>query len=375
MDTISFLIVLDSAGFTVLRILLSVLWQSTIVLAAAGALAWFLRRRGDRVRHIIWTGAVCIIPLLPLLTWGAARLGSPRAEIQVIQPYTAPLNELEQQVSDDFHFLPSAPSSSAVSPIPISPLDYPWALGLAGYLLAVSAMLFWMTVGRLRIRRWILDGEAVIDPRVLNTFHEAGELLGIRREYPVIEHQTIPAPVTCRVFHPVIILPSGFSTELIAIELHAVALHELMHVKRRDTFVFTVVSFIRAVFFFQPLVWVACRRISYLAELACDSAVLDSQKDPAAYAALLTRIAFHLPDRALSTELAAGILFSKSSFFQRIREILSDRRDQVKKLSKLALAGLLLAGTLSLALAVALPLGEVTTKVVKESSEVKNETT
>ena len=91
MNAASLLTSLDSAGFTVLRIFLSVLWQSTIVLIAAGVLTWFLRWRGDSVRHILWTGAVCIIPLLPLLTWGAARLGSPRAEIQVIRPYKTPV--------------------------------------------------------------------------------------------------------------------------------------------------------------------------------------------------------------------------------------------------------------------------------------------
>ena len=91
MNAVSLFASLDSTGYAVLRILLSVLWQSTIVLVAAWALAWFLRRRGDSIRHILWTGAVCLIPLLPLLTWGAARLGSPRAEIQVFQPYTAHL--------------------------------------------------------------------------------------------------------------------------------------------------------------------------------------------------------------------------------------------------------------------------------------------
>jgi beta-lactamase regulating signal transducer with metallopeptidase domain len=382
MNAASLFSYLDSAGYDVLRILLSVLWQSTIVLAAAWALARFLRRRGVGIRHLLWTAAVCILPLLPLLTWGAARLGTPRAEIQIFLPYAAPeaLMDSNLMLSDNRGKQVDAgdvgdagdKNGSKKSVIkentrPLSIFHYSWALGLAGYLLTVFALLSWMTVGRLRIRRWILDGEAIIDPRVLETFREAGLRLGLTCEYPVIEHKTIPAPVACRIFHPVIILPSGFATELSDAELRAVAFHELTHIRRRDTLVFALVSLIRAVFFFQPLVWFAGRRISYLAELACDNAVLDSQADPAAYAEFLTRIAARLPDSALSTELAAGILFSNSSFFRRIKEILSYRREQIKRFSKVKIAGLICAFVLSLVAAAAMPIGKIQEKPVKES--------
>jgi beta-lactamase regulating signal transducer with metallopeptidase domain/protocatechuate 3,4-dioxygenase beta subunit len=381
MNVINILLTLDSFGFSILRILLSVLWQSTIILAAAGALAWFLKKRGARVCHIIWTVAVCLIPILPLLNWGAASLGSPRAEIQVFQPYTAPvthqlknftsnmpLSVPEQSAQDKIRSQTDVHSPNSLLSIP----DCPWALGLAGYLFLVFSLLFWIAVGRLRIRRWILNGEAVIDPCVLDTFREAGLRLGLKLEYPVIEHEAVPAPVACRIFHPVIIMPSGFAADLNEAELRAVAFHELTHIRRRDTLVFAMISLIRAVFFFQPLVWFACRRISYLAELTCDNAVLDSQGDPAAYAEFLTRIASRLPDRALSTELAAGILFSNGSFFLRIKEILSDRHDQVKKLSRLAFAGLLCAGMLSLVIAASMPIGEKSSRAQAWETYLQN---
>ena len=135
------------------------------------------------------------------------------------------------------------------------------------------------------------------------------------------------------------------------------ALHELAHIKRRDTLAFNGVVFLRALFFFQPLVWYAARQVSWLAEVACDSAALDHEGNPASYANLLTRIAFRLPDRALSTEMAAGILISNSAFFRRVREILSDRRERVRTLSRRALTGIAGAGVISLLIAAAFPLG------------------
>ena len=129
----------------------------------------------------------------------------------------------------------------------------------------------------------------------------------------------------------------------------------------------------RAVFFFQPLVWYAARQVSHLAECVCDRAVLDAEEDPTVYAELLTRIAFRLPDRALSTEMAAGILFTNSSFFRRVRDILSDRKSRLSRLSRRALAGVAVAAFFSLVVAAALPLNEKNGEMITLSGSVFRE--
>ena len=356
---------LDGTGYLVIRAILSILWQSTILLAAAGALAWVIRKRGDSVRHTIWTAAVLALPLLPLLSLGAARLGSHHTEIAVMPVYQAqpdfPVQTLRMDQPASVRVSPpvdTAGRASATHEPPFRPFDYPWALGLSAYLLVVSGLLCWVLAGRLRIRRWLKEGEAVINSRVLDTFRQAGERLGLPGEIPVLEHPGVPAPLTCGILYPVIILPIDFAGGLSGTELRAVALHELAHVRRHDTVVFTLVSLLRAVFFFQPLLWIAARRISCLAELDCDRVALETGEDPAAYAELLTRIAFRLSDRALSTEMAAGILLSNSAFFHRVRVILSDRSERVRKLSRRALAGIAVVGVLCLLVATAFPLGE-----------------
>jgi len=134
-------------------------------------------------------------------------------------------------------------------------------------------------------------------------------------------------------------------------------MHELSHVKRNDAFITMLVSLIRAVFFFHPLIWIAVRQISYLAELACDNAVLEVNGKPETYAGLITRIAEDLPHR-LPAEYAVGIMYSKSVFFRRITAILSGRSHRIRRLSKIALAGTVAAAILSVVIALALPLGE-----------------
>ena len=356
---------LDGTGYLFIRVILSILWQSTILLAATGALAWMLRKRVDTVRHALWTAAVLSLPLLPLLSLGGAKLGSPRTDIAVMPVYQALANTPAQTVRlDQSPSIPSTLSTDAVQPEPIpqkpsfNPFDYPWAMGFSGYLFALSGLLLWMFAGKLRIRRWLKEGEAVIDSRVLDIFRKAGEALGLRDEIPVMEHPDVPAPLVYGIFRPVIMLPNRFAGELSDMELRSVAFHELTHVRRRDTLVFTLISIIRTAFFFQPLLWLAARRISFLTELACDRSALDAGNDPSSYARLLARIAFRLPNSALSTEMAAGILLSNSAFFLRVREILSDRGDRVRKLSRWALAGIVIIGMTFLMIVTAFPLTE-----------------
>ena len=164
--------------------------------------------------------------------------------------------------------------------------------------------------------------------------------------------------MTIGVNHPVIILPKGFTVDLTAGDLDAVALHEMAHVKRFDVLTLTLVSLVRAVLFFHPLVWIAARKVAVLAEQACDDAVLDVHGEPVTYAKMLTRIAERLPNRSIQTELAAGFLISKSAFLRRVEAILSDRRDRIRKLSRLAFVGIVGAGVLSVLVTLAFPLGE-----------------
>ena len=118
--------------------------------------------------------------------------------------------------------------------------------------------------------------------------------------------------MTCRALRPVILLPAGFYENTTFNELRAVAIHELSHIKRNDVIILSVLSLIKAVFFFHPLIWIAVRQANYYAELACDSEVVFYTNEPISYAEFLTRIADTLPNKVLSTELAVGIIFSKS---------------------------------------------------------------
>ncbi len=359
---------LDRLGFQAVTVLLSVLWQSSILLAAAGALALLLRRRRASVRHAVWVAALLMIPALPVLGWLASSASAPQAPIPVMPAYPSPRLPAEAPVRDEAEggappAPVAAPFPAAGPPAPPEPrsfglLAYPWALALAGYAAGALFFLSLVLIGRLRIGRWARRGRVITSPRVLGIFRAARHEVGAAGGLTVVESAGVGNPMTVGWLHPVVLLPAGFTESLADTDLRAVAIHESAHVRRRDPLLLALLSFVRAALYFHPLVWLACRQVSLLAESACDDTVLEATAAPVSYARLLARLAEELPRRALAIELAAGFVFSKGAFLRRIEAILSDRRDQIRRLPRWALAVTLVAALVSVALAVALPLGE-----------------
>ena len=351
---------LDGLGYGTAMTLASVLWQSSLLLAATALIAWGLRRRRAATRHRLWVATLFCAPLLPLLAWGASRWNAPRAEIPVMPIYqpavVAPAPTAE--------FVPPSVAVQRAQTVAVTPSpkpafrvwNYPWALALMGYGAGAAFFLALVALGWARLLRGAWRGSVSADPRVGPAFDAARRELGLRRHVRVVESEGVPAPVTIGFLRPTVVLPTGLARSLADGELRAVAIHELAHVRRRDPLLLALVSLVRAGLFFHPLVWVATWQVAALAEQAADDAVLDAGEAPAPYARMLARLAESLPRGGFSTELAAGFVFSKSAFLQRVEAILSDRRAGLRRLSRGALILTLAAIALSLGLACGLTL-------------------
>ena len=118
----------------------------------------------------------------------------------------------------------------------------------------------------------------------------------------------IHAPVTVGIFHPVILLPADIRDWTTPEERHAVVLHELAHVERRDPIVNLFQTLVGAVLFFHPAVRYALRRLLLERELACDERVLDAGAHPAAYAEILLKVA----ERSVAKPEAYQLAFNAS---------------------------------------------------------------
>ena len=58
MNTLDWFTTIDGWGFSTMRFMLSLLWQSSLLFVATYVLTWMLRRRRATTRHILWVLAI-----------------------------------------------------------------------------------------------------------------------------------------------------------------------------------------------------------------------------------------------------------------------------------------------------------------------------
>jgi len=233
------------------------LWKGSLILAAAFAANFVLRRGSAAARHFVWTAAFAALLLLP-----AAILLIPRWS--PAPPVATPASSVRAVAQTVRVAVPSRPASPARTPV--LPLVLPFVL-MGGCLIAASRFL--LGAGR---TSWMVR-------RAVDAAH-AGALLqhltrslGIRRPVRVIQTALAPMPMTWGVARPVVVLPDDAASWPEG-RLHAVLLHELVHVQRLDLLAQAVAQAACSLYWFHPLAWLALVQLRKEREHACDDAVL-----------------------------------------------------------------------------------------------------
>jgi len=145
---------------------------------------------------------------------------------------------------------------------------------------------------------------------------------------------------------PVIILPEGIYKNLIDERIIAILSHELMHIKRRDYVVNLILFLLKAVYWFNPVVWVSFAWLKNDGERACDSAVVKNYSSEwrREYARALLDVASCVgKDRPV----VAVSAFTEGNLKDRVTNVLSGRKYSYIA-SFAAVAVVIIAGTVLL---------------------------
>ena len=323
--------------------------KALLMLVIAGGVAFALKGRSARLRAVIWGTALVGSLLIPLAAMVVPSLPVvlpmeiPQISIGNTHPLAA--DELPAAHMDLLAASVLSEESLQLSPPPAHGWNLPsidsalmtlWA-AFALILFANQLSGLWRISGVIRRARPITDGAT------LDLLADVCVQVGCRRQIRLVTSSELDIPAVFGLFRPVVILPDHFSTWL-EDRLIAVLQHELIHVIRFDWPVRLAARFAATVYWFNPLVWWAKRRLDLEQELACDEEVLSLGSRASSYACHLlgiARTAVHRPALAV-----AGLeMARRSDLEERIMSILNRPRHR-----KVGLAVILPAAILTAAL-------------------------
>jgi len=345
---------LQSAPFAAL--FLDALLKSFIVLALAGGVCVLWRGASAATRHLIWFSAVAILPFLPLLnsTWphwhkSAWTVSTDGASGNLV---SFAVELAPKSVTPPAHSLRAAPEVSTRAGIAAGSrkistqfnarwILFGWLAWLAGAMVFMARSL----AGQIGRRKFSAAAHLVQDAGWTRLLAEVCGTWRVRRPVTLLQSAESVMPMTWGWWRPVILLPSA-AAQWPADRRQVVLLHELAHIKRCDYFTQVVAQLVCALYWFNPLVWIAARQMCIEREGACDDLVLAGGCKASEYAGHLVEIAGSFR----SVPPVAAIAMARSSHLPgRIAAIVDASRNR-RPHSAGALAILALIGGIALGL-------------------------
>jgi TonB family protein len=234
--------------------LLTLAIKGTIVLAAAILTTALLRRASAATRHLIWTCAFACLLALPILQWSGLKW-------RIAMPAPA------APVFADTGIVETSTPNLA-TPTPVT-RQFDWSvLWYAGAAL-VSLRLI---VALIRLRKLVAGARPAPWSGIV-----AGNGARIR------ESAGVDFPITFGLLRPTILFPHG-AADWPPERLRLVLAHELAHVRRFDCLTQLFAEAVSAIYWFNPLVWLAASQFRKERERACDDAVLNQGTKSSDYA-------------------------------------------------------------------------------------------
>jgi TonB family protein len=317
----------------------------TVLLVLGLVAAALLRSRSAALRHwllgAVILGAAAAPVLLPIAPgWD---LGTERATVKA--PLSAPYASATARVALQTTPARIASESPERTPILVGRLaGLVWAGGTA-----VGLVMLLIGLARLsrlsRRSRRVPDGPWTVEAATL------GRAMGMTRRIALVQNDHPSLPLTWGILRPTIILPTD-APEWSSERRRVVLLHELAHIQRGDWLTLVAAEGVRTMHWFNPFVWLACRRLRRESEQACDDVVLDRGVDGRAYAEHLLAIARTAAGRrALLHRLPAPAIGRPSSFERRFVAVLNGTLDRrpVSRMTRVLVATAVLIATVLIA--------------------------
>jgi beta-lactamase regulating signal transducer with metallopeptidase domain len=288
--------------------------KATVLLGAAALTTLALRRASAAARHLVWTIALLAALALPALTLALPRWQVPLVTLTTVAPAVAtaaPVDEASGTMAERLQRKgadrrPAATSVSIGGPVEgaISNVSWP-AVVLFAWLAGAMLILGRLAVGIIAVQVMSRRTERVVDGPWLPLAKELATNLGVTR-ITFRRSASATMPMAWGVINPSVVMPAE-ADAWPQDRLRIVLLHELAHVKRRDCLTHMLAHMTCALYWINPLAWMAAKRVRAERERACDDLVLAAGTRGSDYADQLLEIA-----RVMSSGRFPGVVAGAS---------------------------------------------------------------
>jgi beta-lactamase regulating signal transducer with metallopeptidase domain len=348
---------------TALTILLDLGLKSAVILTLALLGQVLIWRSSAAARHLLWAstlGATLAMPLfsLALPQWRVlpiwdnqvtATAPAPAlANLEPQQPLLAHADEMpaaienappsDVSVASAAEVLPTADAHAVLSPSEAV---------LAVWLVGVVWLLLPFVIGVFSLRRMLVMAQPVTAGSLFDGVAQLADASRIRRPR-LYTGQSGAMPMVWGVTRSNLLLPQE-APQWEPARLRSVLLHELAHIQRRDQLTQALGRLARALYWYNPLAWLAVRRLRIEQECACDDYVLRDGVKPSDYAEQLLGLSalVQLPAAANAVVMA----MAQGRLESRVRGILNTGRNCRGMSRRLAAASVFLAVIVAVPLA------------------------
>lgn len=314
-------------------------WQLALLIGLVAVATRLLRHASPRLRHALWL-LVLLKALLPTslsTDWSIGRLGVAPVAEQVASAVGWEATIEPPSTTPDIRSEPSTDATDS-SGLP-GLIVVAWATGAVGVWLFVA-------IGYTRLRQRTNALPEVDEGPLRVALEEAAMRIadGDASAVTTVDLRIdagVSAPFLFGFRRPRIVLPQRLADGLNADELRAVLAHELLHWRRRDTWIGWLQAVVQGLFWFHPLVWWAATQMRHERECACDEAVLRRGVcEPATYGDAIIHTLKAARGAAPPAAPLVGVFEHGSLLQQRLEEVMSysPEKRRFGWLSRLALA-------------------------------------
>ena len=307
-------------GSPVLSFIMTLLIQSAVVVGAFSLMEWAIKKFSSAeqpvVSHTLWQSAFYLLPVLPFLPLLSNGLQA-----------TAPLTDI---VSPIFEVTVLVGQSTGQRVLNVT------TVLLALYVMTSLILLF--KLGRSYYRLTVLQRQAlpVETGPVLRELQRCKVSLAIKEQVRILSSEHIDSPVSFGFRRHTIVLPVNYQ-DWSESALTDVLLHELCHLRRNDWLTLMLSHLLCVMYWANPFVWLAQRRLLEVTENRCDQEVVSLGRDQVTYAESLLGVAHSCRqcEHPASAWLPAQAMFDHNTLKTRLHQVLKETTMQNKQIAAL----------------------------------------